>query len=147
VGDTFSIEALLRLVLSLGVLVGALYAVRWWQRRPGALSRRGAINIVARASVGRNSTVQVVDVGSKRFLVGISDHQVNLLSELPPDEELRPSSPAPSTSPVGASTEMDQPDGSGLIARTRPWIGPLDWLRTVTVRTPQQVRVIRDRGD
>ncbi len=143
-GDTLSITVLLRLAISLAILVGALYAVKYWQRRPGIGAKRGAIDVIARATLGRSASVNIIDVGNRRFLIGTGEHQVNLLTELeqPADPELGGGEPTPAM--TGGVTGTGGPDGSGLTMRTRPRIGPMDWLRTITVRTPQQVRVIRD---
>ncbi|MDG2114768.1 MAG: flagellar biosynthetic protein FliO [Actinomycetota bacterium] len=155
-GDTFSIAALLRLLISLALLIGALYAVKYWQRRPGAGARRGSIDVVARASLGRSSSVHIVDVGDRRFLIGSGEHQVNLLSELdrPPTDELDEHPPGDSAAPeagehaqVGGRRRRGTPDGSGDSIRSRPRMSLMDWLRAITARTPQQVRVIRDHAD
>ncbi len=148
-GDTFSIAVLLRLIISLAILLGGLYAVKFWNRRPGGPAKRGTIDVVARASLGRSSAVHIVDVGDRRFLLGTGEHQVNLLTELdrPPDDAPADSAEAlaPGSADTGARAplSLDDPNGSGVVTRTRPRIGPMDWLRTITVRTPQQVRVIR----
>ena len=155
-GDTFSIGALLRLLISLALLIGALYGVKYWQRRPGVAARRGTIDVVARASLGRSSSVHIIDFFERRFLIGSGEHQVNLLSELdrPADEEPDDGIPAASTSArgtqharTGGPRHRGEPDGSGTSTFSRPRIGLMDWLRTITVRTPQQVRVIRDHAD
>lgn len=147
-GDTLTIGTILRLVISLAILIGALYGVKRWQRKGGATGRRGAINVISRVSLGRNSAVHIIDVGDRRFLIGTGEQQVNLLSELdqPPEDDPAVSETAP-VSTDGAPSVVGEPDGSGLLTRQRPRMGPMDWLRTVTVRTPQHVRVIRGHGD
>ena len=146
-GDTLTIGTVLRLVISLAILVGALYGVKHWQRRGGATGRRGAIDVVARTSLGRNSAVHIIDVGDRRFLIGTAEHQVNLLSELdqPPEDEVDELDPIPATG--GSSRTTFDPDGSGVVTRSRPRTGLTEWLRTITVRTPQRVRVIRGDAD
>ena len=144
---------MLRLVISLALLVGALYAVKYWQRRPGG-GRRGAIDVVAHTSLGRNAAVHIIDVGDRRFLIGSGEHQVNLLSELDQPDEHDDDGEDPAGPLAGAAAGISRvitpsprrSDGSEPSARTRtrPRIGLMDSLRTVTVRTPQQVRVIRD---
>lgn len=143
-GDTLTIGTLLRLVISLAILVGALYGVKHWQRRGGNSGRRSVIDVVARTSLGRNSAVHIIDVGDRRFLIGTAEQQVNLLSELeqPPHDEVEELDPLPAAGDGGTRTNVD-PDGSGVVTRSRPRIGLMQWLRTITVRTPQRVRVIR----
>ncbi len=146
-GDTFSISVLLRLIISLAILLGGLYGLKAWNRRPGGPAKRGSIDVVARASLGRSSAVHIVDVGDRRFLLGTGEHQVNLLTELerPPDDVI--DATAEARAPGGAGDDaplpLDDPNGSGVVTRTRPRIGLMDWLRRITIRTPQRVRVIR----
>lgn len=128
---------LVRLILSLSVIIGGLLAVRWWGLRGG--SRLRGIKVVARAPLGRTASVAVLEVGSRRYLVGAAEQSVNLLAELDPDEELDgvdaiASSPEP-TSPAA--------DGSvpGFSKRVTPRIGLLAQLRQMTARVPQGVRI------
>ena len=74
---------LVRLILSLSVVIGGLLAVRWWGLRGG--SRLRGIKVVARAPLGRSASVAVLEVGSRRYLVGAAEQSVNLLAELDPD--------------------------------------------------------------
>ncbi len=133
---------LVRLILSLSVVIGGLLAVRWWGLRGG--SRLRGIKVVARAPLGRTASVAVLEVGSRRYLVGAAEQSVNLLAELDPDDELDgrdldstavASSPELSTSPVA--------DGSapGITKRVTPRIGLLAQLRQMTTRVPQGVRI------
>jgi flagellar biosynthetic protein FliO len=155
-GDTLTFATLLRLAISLGLLIAALYGVKHWQRRPGT-SRKGAIDIIARASLGRSSSIHIVEVDHRRFLVGAGEHQVTLLSELDgPSEGQGTSTPQPerglgagmlsSSRPTADPATTRTPDGTGSVSSQQPRIGLLDRLRTVTVRTPQQTRVIRDQA-
>ncbi|HEC08524.1 MAG TPA: hypothetical protein ENI86_03025 [Acidimicrobiales bacterium] len=145
-----TVGVFLRLAVSLAIVVGGLLAVRWWTLRSGSGGSRGAIRVLARSSLGRNVAVAVVEVGSKRFLVGTGESGVNLIGELPagedlsltgPDDDIPPSDPVVGTASVGSSLN---PDGTGFFGssqRNRPRIGLLANLRRMTTRVPQQVRI------
>ena len=98
-----SFGVILRLVVSTGLVVGAIFALKWWSTRAAGRSR-GAIRVVARAGVSRSAAIAVVDVGARRYLVGAGEHSVNLLAELDPTEDLGSGIPTVGSGPVGDPT-------------------------------------------
>ncbi len=79
----------LRVVLSLGAVV----AVLWLVQRRVTRSTRGRgpadpLKVVARRGLGQKASVVVVDTGGQRFLLGVTEHAVNVLhtSEAPAEE-------------------------------------------------------------
>ena len=145
-----TVGVFLRLVVSLVIVVGGLLAVRWWTLRSGSAGARGAIRVLARSSLGRNVAVAVVEVGSKRFLVGTGEGGVNLIGELPAGEDLSlvetngdisPSDPEVGRASVGLELNPDGPGFFESSQRNRPRIGLLAHLRRMTTRVPQQVRI------
>ena len=75
-----------RLVCSLAIVVGlmlllAKFAGRRFQGRPGA-----AIRVMHRQSIGRGQSVAVISVGTRVLVIGTTEHQVSLLTEVEPDE-------------------------------------------------------------
>jgi len=80
------IELALRVVFSLAVIIGLLilvakYAGRRFKGHPGA-----AIQVVHRQQLTRNSAVTLVTVGGRALLLGVTDSQINLLTEVDPLE-------------------------------------------------------------
>ncbi|MDQ0822671.1 flagellar protein FliO/FliZ [Arthrobacter sp. V4I6] len=74
------------LILGLRVLValGAVLGLMWFlQRRLGQGTGRRradrALTIVSRQSVGQKASVVVVDAAGQRFLLGVTEHAVNVL--------------------------------------------------------------------
>lgn len=76
------------LILGLRVLValGAVLGLMWFlQRRIGAAKgsgRRSAgrtLSVVSRQSVGQKASVVVIDAGDRRFLLGVTEHSINVL--------------------------------------------------------------------
>lgn len=103
------VELAVRLVLSLALVVGLLVlVVRIGQRRFRA-GTDAAVRVLHRQALTRTSGVAVLAVGGRVILVGTTDHQVSLLTELEPDAfatELAPEPAAPehSTEPATEAT-------------------------------------------
>lgn len=93
-------ELALRLVFSLAVVIGLLLllsriAGKRFRGRAGA-----PIQVVHRQALSRNSGVAVVTVAGRVLVLGTTDHEVTLLTELEPDAlglELEPHGPAATT--------------------------------------------------
>ena len=80
------LELVVRLVVSLAVVVGlmlllAKLSMRRFQGRSDALVR-----VVHRQALSRSSSISVVSVGSRVLVIGTTEQQVNLLTELDPEE-------------------------------------------------------------
>lgn len=75
-----SLMLALRVVLALGAVVGVLWVV---QKRVNAHQTRSGVSdplkVVARRGVGSKASVVVLDTGGKRFLLGVTEHAVNVL--------------------------------------------------------------------
>ena len=108
------------LILGLRVLValGAVLGLMWFlQRRLGQGTGRRradrALTIVSRQSVGQKASVVVVDAAGRRFLLGVTEHAVNVLhtGDIPAEAE----------EPAAAVTQR----GSGDFARILAGFGPL----------------------
>jgi flagellar protein FliO/FliZ len=108
------------LILGLRVLValGAVLGLMWFlQRRLGqGTGRRRAdrvLSVVSRQSVGQKASVVVVDAAGQRFLLGVTEHAVNVLhtGEIPADAE----------EPAAVETRP----GPGDFARILSGFGPL----------------------
>ena len=80
------LELVVRLAFSLAVVLGLLTLLA----RVGAKRFRGSsdapIRVVHRQALSRGSAVAVVSVGSRVLVVGTTEQQVSLLTELDPDE-------------------------------------------------------------
>ncbi|MCP3935852.1 MAG: hypothetical protein GY708_10825 [Actinomycetia bacterium] len=141
-------EVVLRLVVALVIIVGGLLFVRWWTLRGGGRAR--GIDVVARAQVGRSSSLVVVDVAGRRYLVGAAEQSVNLIAELDAEAELgaelirtvEQSSGAPDGSEASSGFLSRSQKGGGRLNRSeKPRIGVLAQLRQMTTRVPQGVRI------
>ena len=151
-------DVVVRLVLSTSVVVGGLFAVRWWAGRAGNRAR-GAIRVIARVGIARSSTVAVIEVGDRRYLVGAGEHSVNLIAELDDTVEIGPSMlRGGSTDPQAAVREPSDAtlsreqitqqvpmsaEGPAFGSKTQvgPRIGLVAHLRQMTTRVPREVRI------
>jgi flagellar protein FliO/FliZ len=83
----------LRVVVALGAVLGLMWLL---QRRLGKGTGRRradrALTVVSRQSLGQKASVVVVDAGGQRFLLGVTDHAVNVLhtGDIPPEPEEAP---------------------------------------------------------
>jgi flagellar protein FliO/FliZ len=84
-GDASLWAMLARLVLSLGVVIGLMLgAAVVVRRRGGVLRKVGAaqpLEVLARQSLGRTASVQVVRMGERAVLLGVTEQSVSYLTE------------------------------------------------------------------
>lgn len=88
VGDWFGL--MLRLALVVGVIWGAVYAMRWYTRRVGG-ERGGAVralDIVETRSLGPNRALHLVRLGGRAVLIGVTPERINALMEINDPEVL-----------------------------------------------------------
>ena len=99
----------IRLVFSLAIVVGILLllarvAGRRFQGRAGA-----AIQVVHRQALSRGSGIAVVTVGMRVLVLGTTDQQVTLLTELEPDELELPDAAIEAASTTGYAPAAEEP--------------------------------------
>ena len=130
--DVSVIGMVLRLVVSLGIVLGMIAALAWAAKRPKGLGlggrSKGAITILSREQLGRETTVALLQVGGRTILVGANEHSIEVLAE---GDELIP--PEPEAPDAYASISADDrtssnaaPDGAAspgmnLIEMLREW--------------------------
>ena len=80
------LELTLRLIVSLAIVVGLLlllarFGARKFRGNSGAL-----VHVVHRQALSRTSSVSVVTVGSRVLVLGTTEQQISVLTELDPEE-------------------------------------------------------------
>lgn len=80
------IELVVRLVFSLAVVIGMLLLLAKFSAKRFRGTSGSLIRVVHRQPLSRTSSVAVVTVGSRVLVVGTTEQQVQLLTELDPDE-------------------------------------------------------------
>ena len=129
------VELVIRLVFSLAVVLGMLLLLTRFSAKKFRGGADALVRVVHRQPLSRTSAVAVVTVGSRVLVVGTTEHQVQLLTELDPDELELPSAvtvPAPAlalTEPDGVwelSTldELFEPRPSASVDATEPAYAP-----------------------
>ena len=65
------------------LLTAAALAAHWWLRRRGLIApATNPIKVIATRSLGTKRAVAIVEVESQRFLLGLTDDAVSLISSL-----------------------------------------------------------------
>jgi flagellar protein FliO/FliZ len=134
--ETSLVTLLVRVVVSLGVVLAIMWGTAAVLRRSGVVgtapsARRGTrrrgvpLEVIARHGLSRTSSVAVVRLCGRALVLGVTDHQVTLLTEIDPAE-------------LDAVGDFDDalvaPAGPGTGPGTLPWKVTLEQLRERTVR-------------
>ena len=81
---------IIKTMLVLGLFIGGFYYFyKFVAQKSGInLSGQEAIRILSTVSLGTNKFIQIVDVAGKIFLLGVTDNNINLLTEIKDKEEI-----------------------------------------------------------
>lgn len=146
--DALTIGSIARVVLSLALVVGMLLLVRRWAMRSSG-SARNLLRVVARAPLGRNASVAVVELGDRHYLVGVAEENVSLLDRIDDLDLTSPSAGEPAASnddgPAVISDSGGRRSAAALFGSadtddTWPRTGLVDRMRRMTLRAPGRVR-------
>lgn len=69
------------ILVFVGVIILAYYSTKWVASAKTA-RRNGNLNVIESMSVGHQGAVQIIRVGKKYFLIGITKENVSLLSDI-----------------------------------------------------------------
>jgi flagellar protein FliO/FliZ len=124
-----------RLLFSLAIVIGLMWVAAQQLRKRGyggiGAKRPGAgvqVELLARRSMGRNSSIAVVRVGDRSMVVGVTDHQINKLDDVEIEEiDLE-------TANWTATPALPAPAGSRTGTPTSPWKTMLEQMRSKTTR-------------
>ena len=134
--DTSLVALLVRVVVSLGVVLAVMAGAAAVLRRSGVVGtmpagKRGlrrsrpALEVIARHGLSRGSSVAVVRLGDRALVLGVTEHNVSLLTEVDPAEL---------DAPAETDDALAGPAGPGIGAGSLPWKVALEQLRERTVR-------------
>jgi flagellar biosynthetic protein FliO len=141
----------LRMGLSLGIILAMIWGAARVVRRKGIakVADGTSLQVVGRRSVGRRSSLVVVNAGERTLLLGCTDTQVSLVADLTAGAPVEVTADAPAdvlpnrSVPLGAppaalSEEHDGKDGNVVRIPERSTAGErltlLDSIRDLTVR-------------
>ncbi len=119
-------------VSTLLVFVGAPLVI-WWIRRTKVGGLGGGLRVASRTALTRNGVVAVIETDGRRFLVGATDHGINLLTEL--DRDLDDEDVVVPMEPMSFMDE-EQPMVPLTPSHAGPGKSPIETLRAMTVRKP-----------
>jgi flagellar protein FliO/FliZ len=133
--DVSLLTLLVRVVVSLGVVLAIMAGSAAVLRRSGVVGtapagkrgarRRGApVEVIARHGLSRTSSLAVVRMGGRVLMLGVTEQQVTLLTEVDPAE----------LDATPDHNEFVGPAGPGMEAGALPWKVVLEQLRERTVR-------------
>jgi flagellar protein FliO/FliZ len=80
------LELAVRLILSLSVVLGLLLLLARFGGRKFRGNREAMVQILHRQHLTRGSSISVVSVGSRVLVLGTTEQQIRVLTELDPDE-------------------------------------------------------------
>ena len=138
------IELVLRIGFSLLIVFGLMWGLARVVRRPlGGRHRTGSLAVLTRQQLSRGSSVAVVQVADRAYVLGVTDQQISLLGETdlaafqkhphgvdPRKVALEPDAVLP---PAHRGAQPQEPlDDSPLPPRS--WSSTLDHLRDRTTR-------------
>ena len=102
------LELTIRLVVSLTIVVGLLLVLAKFGARKFRGNAGALVHVVHRQPLSRTSSVSVVTVGSRVLVLGTTEQQISVLTELDPDE-----------------LELDEVAELSLVAGIEPGIEPV----------------------
>ncbi len=102
IGDIISM--LFALIGMVCVILLTYYASRWYAKKMGPIAGGKHIKVVDRLIVSKTGSILIVDIKGRQYMMGISDHNVQILKEL--DE----------TIPLSVSSESSGDGFKGLVS-------------------------------
>ena len=144
-----------RMTFGLAVVLGVMWLIARASRKPLKARAGGAVAVLARQQLSRGSSVAVVRIADRAFVVGVTETQVSLLAEtdltavtaaLAPAEtisrtpvELTDTTEVPATDrDLAAITELDSRRSRGAIAGSA--LSPATWKQAVEVLRERTAR-------
>lgn len=80
IGDIFSI--IFALIGMIGIILLAYYLSKWYGRKMLPLAGGRHIKVIDRLVVSKTGSILIVDISGKQYLIGVSDHNIQILTEM-----------------------------------------------------------------
>ena len=140
--DPSGFGALAQMLPALALIIGALLLVKRWAARGGRLGPVEGVKVLSRTGLTRGAVVAVVEVAGKRYLLGAGEHGVRLLTEIDSDFDLGADLGVPTVvAPAPTAPRAAAMDSLLRSSTQRPWMGLVNRLQAMTVRTdPSRAR-------
>lgn len=134
----------LRVALSLAAVLGLLWFLQRRVARTAARRRDGeAITVLGRQGVGPKAQIVVVQTADARYVLGVTEHGVNVVDRLPIRAESAPEEHAPrGWTDASAEASADAEEFDRILAATA-----LTETAEASSTDPVQQRRVRHRND
>ena len=140
--DSSVLSLLMRLVLSLGVVIGLMILLASVLRKRGIVVGNGRgrpkagttwnIDVLARKGLGRTAQLAVVRAGGRTLVIGITEQRISMLAEADPTTVT--ALEAADTFDLDGGTQWTGTPGTGAAGSGPAWKTVLDAFRDRTVR-------------
>ena len=115
-----------RLLCSLAVVIGLLLLITRLSGRRMRGSSDALVKVLERRALSRTSAVSVITVGERVLVIGTTEHEVRLLTELDADElpdAHRAQAPTPTPTPTPLRSRIPVATGAlgGSVLSTQTW--------------------------
>ena len=101
------LDLTVRLLSSLAVVIGLVLVLARLARRRGTGGASAPLRVVHRQPLSRSTAVAVVEVGGRTLVLGTTEHQISLLTELDPESLVAPAKVAKPARPSRSSRTSD----------------------------------------
>lgn len=81
--DVLTSDAILQMVLGLGLVLGVIFLLAWGVRRLSHLQPAGKMKVVATLPLGTRERAMLIEVGERQILLGVAPGRVSLLADYP----------------------------------------------------------------
>ncbi|MCX6155808.1 MAG: flagellar biosynthetic protein FliO [Candidatus Kapabacteria bacterium] len=78
-------KAFLTLIISVAAIAGLLYAIKKFAKKARKTENSIELSVISKISLNSKSHIYAVKAGHKTLLIGATDHNINILSEINPD--------------------------------------------------------------
>ncbi|RKR75552.1 FliO/MopB family protein [Frondihabitans australicus] len=111
----------LRVVVSLGAVLALLWVIQRKVSKSGSVAKKAKhISVVARQGISGKASVAVIDVDGARYVLGVTEQSVNVLSvgEAPQEARVTPIAPVAPAAPSFAETLAAQATSTATTTAT-----------------------------
>lgn len=133
------LELTVRLLVSLSFVIGLLLLLARFSGRRFRGGRDPMVRVLHRHHLSRGSTVSVVAVGSRLLVLGATEHQVSVLTELDPedlataDAEVLSLADSPAERPAASEPAATVARPGGVLAGSV--LSPATWRQALAAAT------------
>ena len=126
-GQGIGLESLVQLIgmllLILGLFAAFAWAVKRWRLLPQLRGGQNRLQILEVRSLGQRNSLMVVGYGGQRFLIGTSNSGLQLLSQLPEEENTHAQVDGGDTEETADEGGEEKKPGAGFLSEMNRHIG------------------------